>query len=244
MVSREAEQRVVVPLLKARWSRQTFVHWPYAPQVVQALLPDGLVVDTYDDMAWVSLTPFVMEAVRPVGVPPTPVGFPETNLRTYVRLQGGCEGLWFLSLEVTTPVMLAARVVGVPYHVGDLLIRQHGPVIRYTGTRRGGYPSYDLAVRPGAPLAAGGLDMWLTSRWRAFSRSGRALWQTPVQHEPWPLHSAALENMDQTLTASAGLPPPSGPPVVHFSPGVGRVRLGVPRRVPRPLKRLGVRRAG
>lgn len=229
MVSLHAEQRVLVPLFKSRWTRQAFVHWPYEPQTVQALLPEGLIADTYGDTAWVSLTPFVMEAVRPAWVPPTPFAFPETNLRTYVRLPDGRAGLWFLSLEVTTPVMLAGRVIGVPYHTGELSVRAQGPAIRYTGTRRGGYPSYDLAVRPGAPLTPGGLDAWLTSRWRAFSRSGGALWQTPVEHEPWPLWSAAMENVDQTLTASAGLPPPSGPPVVHFSPGVRRVRLGMPR---------------
>ncbi|WP_308312609.1 DUF2071 domain-containing protein [Streptomyces sp. ISL-11] len=223
-----------MPLLKARWLRQTFVHWPYEPQAVQALLPEGLIADTYGEKAWVSLTPFIMEAVRPACVPPTPFTFPETNLRTYVRLPDGREGLWFLSLDVTAPLMLAARIIGVPYHVGNLLVREHGSVIRYTGTRRSGNSSYDLAVRPGAPLVAGGLDTWLTSRWRAFSRSNRALWQTPVQHEPWPLRSAAVENMDQTLTTSAGLPPPSGPPVVHFSPGVRRVRLGIPRLLKRP----------
>lgn len=95
-------------------------------------------------------------------------------------------------------------------------------------------------MRPGAPLVSGGLDTWLTARWRAFSRSGGRLWLTPVQHEPWILRSAAVENLEQTLTASAGLPSPSRSPVVHFSPGVRRVRLGLPR----PLKRPDVTGAG
>ena len=88
MVSVGAEQRVVLPLLKARWLSQTFVHWPYEPRSVQALLPKGLTVDTYDGVAWVGLTPFVMAAVRPGGVPPTPLSFPETNLRTYAGRTG------------------------------------------------------------------------------------------------------------------------------------------------------------
>jgi uncharacterized protein len=51
-------------------------------------------VDEYDGMAWVSLTPFLMAAVRPAGVPIEPgfSTFPETNLRTYVRRPDGRDG--------------------------------------------------------------------------------------------------------------------------------------------------------
>ncbi|MEU3513107.1 DUF2071 domain-containing protein [Streptomyces longwoodensis] len=47
MVAYGAEQRVLVPALCAGWKRQTFVHWAYPPETAQALLPRGLVVDTY-----------------------------------------------------------------------------------------------------------------------------------------------------------------------------------------------------
>ncbi|MEV5241916.1 DUF2071 domain-containing protein [Streptomyces cinnamoneus] len=234
MVSRAAEQRVRLPLFKARWLTQTFVHWRYEPAAVQRLLPHGLTAGTCDGSAWVTLTPFAMTALRPAGLPPTPVAFCETNLRTYVRLPDGRDGLWFLSLEVTAPPMLAARAIGIPYRLGRLRIREQGDIVRYTGVRAGGRPSYDLTVRPGAPVVPDDLDVWLTSRWRAFSLdpAGARLWETPVEHEPWPLRRAALAGFDQTLTAAAGLPQPPAPALVHFSPGVRHVRLGVPRPVP------------
>lgn len=47
-----------------RWDQLTFLHWDYDPDIVQRLLPEGLVVDTFDDRAWVGLVPFLME-VRP-----------------------------------------------------------------------------------------------------------------------------------------------------------------------------------
>lgn len=82
MVSYGPEQRVHVPELCAAWREQTFLHWAYAPERVQRLLPDGLVVDTYEGSAWVSLTPFVMAGVRPPGCPAALPDFAETNLRT------------------------------------------------------------------------------------------------------------------------------------------------------------------
>ncbi|GAA3785119.1 YqjF family protein [Streptomyces chiangmaiensis] len=228
MVSHTTGRHVVLPVLKARWLSQTFVHWPYEPRRVQALLPAGLTVDTYDDTAWVGFTPFVMAGLRPGVLPPTPLSFAETNLRTYVRRSDGLDGVWFLSLEVTTRAMLAAWLIGAPYHLGALQVRNEDGAVHYAGVRRGGFPSYRLTVRPGAPFTPDARDVWLTSRWRAFTRIGRVLWQTSVEHEPWPLCRAEVVELRQTLTTAAGLPPPSGPALLHFSPQVCAVRFALP----------------
>ncbi|POX61796.1 hypothetical protein C3492_20650 [Streptomyces sp. Ru62] len=216
-----------LPALCAGWLTQTFVHWAYAPDQVQRLLPDGLVVDTFDGAAWVSLTPFVMADVRPPGIPLALPSFPETNLRTYVRDRNGREGLWFLSIEVSSPVMLAARAVGVPYHVGRLEVARRGDTVLYTGVRRRGGPSYEVTVRPGEPVRPGPLDVWLTSRWRAFTRRLGALWETPVEHAPGPVREARLDTVEESLTRAAGLPRPSTAPLVHYSDGLHKVRLGI-----------------
>ncbi|HEV2928184.1 MAG TPA: DUF2071 domain-containing protein [Propionibacteriaceae bacterium] len=69
-------------------------------------------------------------------------------------------------------------------------------------------------------------------------RVSRALPQPPllarstVEHAPWPLHRAAVRELDSNLVAAAGLPDPEGEPVVHWSPGV-RTRI----RALRPLGR-------
>ncbi|MDQ3932324.1 MAG: DUF2071 domain-containing protein, partial [Actinomycetota bacterium] len=42
---------------RQRWDSLAFLHWPYDPDVVQSMLPDGLEVDVFDDKAWVGLTP-------------------------------------------------------------------------------------------------------------------------------------------------------------------------------------------
>ncbi|AYN38875.1 DUF2071 domain-containing protein [Streptomyces dangxiongensis] len=231
MVAHGAEQRVRLPALRAGWLTQTFVHWPFRPEAVQALLPEELVVDTYDGAAWVGLTPFVMADVRLPGVPAALPGLPtfaETNLRTYVRYRDGRDGLWFLSIEVAFLPMLAARAIGAPYNPGTLSVSTDGDTVSYSGTRGNGDASYRLIVRRGDPIEPTERDVWLTSRWRAYTRRLGTLWETPVEHEPWPLAHATLDLLEETLTTAAGLEEaPLGEPVVHFSKGVRQVRLGL-----------------
>ncbi|CAL9330732.1 YqjF family protein [Streptomyces sp. enrichment culture] len=236
MVTYEAEHPVRLPALSAGWLTQTFVHWSFPPETVQALIPEGLTVDEYEGAAWVGLTPFVMADVRPPGVPAAVPGLPtfaETNLRTYVRRADGRDGLWFLSLEVAWPAMVAARVIGVPYHPATLEVTTAADTVTYSGRRWAGGASYRLVVRPGDRIERPTeRDVWLTSRWRAYTRRLGMLWETPVEHEPWPLAGATLEELEETLTVSAGLPAPLGEPVVHFSEGVRDVRLGASRPCP------------
>ncbi|MFD5268958.1 YqjF family protein [Streptomyces sp. NPDC058335] len=229
MVAYGAEQRVCLPALQAGWLTQTFVHWRFRPEAVQALLPRELVVDEYEGAAWVGLTPFVMADVRPPGIPAVVPGLPtfaETNLRTYVRHRQRGDGLWFLSIEVAFPLMLAARAVGAPYNPGTLSVSASGGTVSYAGSRWIGGASYRLTVRPGDPVEPTERDVWLTSRWRAYTRRLGMIWETPVEHEPWPLADAAVDVLEETLTTTAGLPAPLGEPVVHFSKGIRHVRLG------------------
>jgi uncharacterized protein YqjF (DUF2071 family) len=229
VVAYRAEQRVRVPALRAGWLFQTFVHWSFPPEAVQALLPAELVVDEYEGAAWVGFTPFVMANVRPPGVPAAVPGLPtfaETNLRTYVRHRNGRDGLWFLSIDVACPLMLAARAIGAPYNPGTLSVCRSGDTLSYAGSRWTGGASYQLVVRPGDKVTPTDRDVWLTSRWRAYTRRFGMLWETPVEHEPWPLADAAVDVLEETLTTAAGLPAPLGEPLVHFSEGVRHVRLG------------------
>ncbi|MFF4835473.1 YqjF family protein [Streptomyces sp. NPDC001315] len=234
-----------LPALRAGWLTQTFVHWSFPVEAVQALVPEPLVVDEYRGAAWVGLTPFVMADVRLPGVPAGTRGlptFPETNLRTYVRHPSGRDGLWFFSLEVAWPLMLAARGIGAPCHAGALDVTRREETLVYSGRRGAGGASYRLVVRPGVPIERPTeRDVWLISRWRAYTRRLGMLWETPVEHEPWSLASAGVEVLEETLTASAGLPAPSGEPVVHFSEGVRNVRLGasLPARRRPPLPESG-----
>ncbi|WP_332836488.1 YqjF family protein [Streptomyces sp. QHH-9511] len=227
-----AAHRVRLPVLRCSWVTQCFLHWPYPPEAVRRLLPQDLEVDEYAGSAWVGLTPFVMTDLRPHPLPALPglPRFPETNLRTYVRRPGGRRGLWFFSLDVTNPLMLGAQAVGAPYRLARLHVTFAGDRVEYTGRRRLADASYRLVVRCGERRTRPTeLDIWLTSRWRAYTRRLGTLWEVPVEHEPWPLAGATVESLAENLRDAAGLPPCDEEPLAHYSPGVRGVRLGCAR---------------
>src|SRR6266536_1006670 len=223
------------PVMLQHWRRLTFLHWRYPPQAVQALLPPGLEVETFDGAAWVGLVPFLMDGVRPPRVPPAPwlSRFPETNVRTYAVGPDGRSAIWFLSLDAARlGAVLAARgSYALPYFWSRMSVGAQStadrPVLGGGGVDRLAYRSRrrwpgpagarcDADMELGAPFAAaelGPLDHFLTARYR--------LWTVVAGR----------------LAAAAGLPPPEGMPVVHASDGV-RVRIGVWHRVaamePRP----------
>ena len=230
-------ERLVRASLTQQWQRLTFIHWRYDPADVQAILPDGLTVDTFDGSAWVGLVPFHMIDVRPPFIPTLHplTTFPETNIRTYVRGSRG-QGVWFCSLEITRllGVAVARTLFGVPYTWAQMSIDQTSERIRYAGRRRWPGPrgaSSVLEIEIGErKRELDDLERFLTSRWATYSTlpGGRLGW-VPVEHEPWPLHAAEIRELGETLTVAAGLPAPTSPAIAQYSPGV-TARIGFPHR--------------
>jgi uncharacterized protein len=223
-----------------RWDQLTFVHWSYPAETVQALLPEGLEVESFDGRAWIGLVPFVME-VRLARGPALPwlSRFCETNVRTYVKAPDGTVGVWFLSLDAARlPAVIVARTTyHLPYFWSSMRVEREGDVMAYRSRRWWPGPrgaSSDTVVRIGERLAADELDQrdhYLTARWRLYSHRRRAgLRSALAYHQPWPLHRAELLRCDDELVRAAGLPDPVGPPLVHWSPGV-EVRIGTPSKV-------------
>jgi uncharacterized protein YqjF (DUF2071 family) len=240
MAGREPEHRIRAPIVRQGWRTMTFIHWPYPAETVRPLLPKDLEVDVRDGTAWISLTPFVLTDLR-LSIGPA-LGswstFPETNLRTYAIGPDGRDGLYFLDLEAGSALTAGGlrTLLDLPYHHARMHVSAE-PVLHYHSCRQSpsGAVGHDIEVEVGAPIADGeshSLDHWLAGRWRAFGRVLRQRVITPVQHEPWRLHEATLVRNEQNLLATAGLPQPSEPPLVRFSPGVS-VAIGAPR-PPRP----------
>jgi hypothetical protein len=233
---------VARPIMIHRWEYLTFLHWRFDPETVQRLLPDGLTVETFDDVAWVGLVPFRMW-VAPPGFAALPwLGrFAETNVRTYVRDRHGRSGVWFFSLEAArlAAVVTARTAYHLPYFWAGMAVERSADRIAY-GTRRrwprpGGSDAVSsVVVRPGERIAApdvSQLEHFLTARWRLFSHAGNGtLRSADAAHPPWRLQRVAVDACDDTLVAAAGLPRPDDEPLAHYSRGV-EVRIGLPRRV-------------
>jgi hypothetical protein len=222
--------------MRQRWERVTFLHWPFDPAVVQRLLPRGLDAETFGGAAWVGLVPFFMRVSAGSGLRLPWVGdFCETNVRTYVRDDHGRRGIWFFSLDAARlPAVITARAgYRLPYFWSRMRLLADCREVSYTCQRLwpGPRPSASrVRISAGSPFDAGEIDErdhFLTARWVLFSVSGGRRRFARAQHPPWPLYKASVQDLDDGLISAAGLPPPDGEPVVHYSPGVD-VRIGAP----------------
>ena len=128
-------------VMRQDWRDLLFLHWEWDAEAIQATLPRGLTVDTFDDggvsgpRAYLGVVPFQMQRVLPRGLAGWPrrgvlgrgglrrgvpgvSSFGELNLRTYVRGPDGRPGVWFYSLDAhqRLAVWLARRLFALPYH--------------------------------------------------------------------------------------------------------------------------------
>lgn len=200
-----------------RWSDLLFVHWRLPPEPIAALLPPGLELDTWQGEAWIGLVPFRMSGVRPWWSP-WGAAFPETNVRTYVRVQGGDLGVWFFSLEAghRWAVSIARAWWGLNYHRAAMKVERRGDRVQYQSRRCVNPDAYcDIdAVIGGAAYHArpGTLEHFLIERYVLYTRSraGR-LFRGRVHHARYCLRPARLLRLEESLLAANGIWP-SEPP--------------------------------
>jgi uncharacterized protein YqjF (DUF2071 family) len=238
-ITAECPRPVARPVMLQGWHDLASIHWRFDPADVQALLPSGFRADTFDGSAWVGVLPFHMRRIRVPGGPALGAWstFPETNVRTYLVDPAGRRGVWFCSLDITrlVPALVARATYNLPYCWASMSIEREGDVWRYRSRRRWPTrgPSSDVAIRVGDPIAPEDvteLEHHLSARWAlGTTYASRPVW-AEVDHPPWALHRAELLEIDETLVTAAGLPAPTGDPVVLWSPGV-EVRIGRPRRI-------------
>ncbi|MBK6770371.1 MAG: DUF2071 domain-containing protein [Ardenticatenales bacterium] len=211
------------------WHDLLFLHWPVPPAALEGFIPPPLRLDTFDGRAWLGVVPFRMSGIRLRGLPPIPgtAAFPEINVRTYAVAPDGRTGVWFFSLDATSPLAVrAARAwFGLPYF--DARIEADsidGDAVRYAGTRtHRGAPPATFAGRygptgPVALAAHGTLEHWLTERYALFSvdRRGR-VGCGEIDHVPWPLQPAAADVALNTMAEPIGIALPEPAPLAHFA---------------------------
>lgn len=205
-----------------RWHRLLFAHWTVPAAAVQARLPRGLFVDTYDGAAYLGLVPFFMQRIRPRGLPPVPglSWFLEFNLRTYVFDTQGRTGVWFFSLDCNhaLAVAVARRWFHLPYEHATIRATLEGDTCDFTSRRRGTSAPADrftwtAPAQGGNAAAAGSLEFFLAERYRFFAaRPDGALVTACVRHAPYRLHATTASRWSTTVADLAGFNL-GGPPV-------------------------------
>ncbi|SDF60584.1 hypothetical protein SAMN04488067_10649 [Halorubrum xinjiangense] len=224
--------------LEMTWRDGLFAHWPVDPATVAASLPDALSVATHDGDAYLGVVPFVMDDIRPRGVP-MGLSFPELNLRTYVDGPDG-PGVYFHSLDADDRlgVAVARGLFRLPYYraetdvrrtaAGDGLGRRgvdtdEGDAVRFASRRvhRGApHARFDATYAPAGEAFTpepGSLPAFLLENYRFYTAgSGGRLYVGEIDHDPWTLRPAAAEIRANTLFAANGFEAPEGDPVLHY----------------------------
>lgn len=231
--------------LSMRWGDVLFAHWPVDAGVVQQSLPDGLVADSFEGDAYLSVVAFVMSDIAPRGLP-VGLSFPELNLRTYVTHEDGPPGIYFYNLDADDRlgVPIARTLFGLPYYRATMDVARFHDGLRFRSRRiHEGVPpaSFDATYRPvGEPRQPepGTLDAFLAERYRfyavgrdrlpAVDLGGDQLYAGEIAHDRWTVQDADAEFVRNDLFEAAGFDVPEGEPICRYGPGIdvtaGRVR--------------------
>ena len=217
-------------VMKQRWSRLLFLHWPIPAEEVRPLLPRGLALDTYAGQAWVGLVPFVVTGARPVFLPPLPgvSRFVEVNVRTYVHDRGRDPGVWFFSLDASSrvAVYVARALYHLAYRFAKMRADVRGPRVHFRSRRiapgpRPGTCAVEYEPRgAAAPARPGTLEHFLLERYVLYAAHGGTLYRGRVHHAPYPMQEATVEGLAEDLIAAAGLVRPPRDPLVHYASSV------------------------
>jgi uncharacterized protein YqjF (DUF2071 family) len=211
-------------LMHQTWEKLLFMHWPFAPEMVQSFLPRGLDVDTFNGVAWVALTPFTISNLTLTGLPAIPgaSSFHELNLRTYVHANG-IPGVWFFSLEASKllPVIGARTFYWLNYRHSDMIFRDKSDKLEFIAHREDKINAdFQATWIPGEVLPEpepDSLEFFLVERYALYAARDNQLMQARIYHSPWELRSAELLSFETTMFDWLGLPNPIAEPLLHFS---------------------------
>src|SRR3954467_4017805 len=210
--SGKARPGVRWPVMFQGWQSLTFLHWRYQPDVIRPLVPRQLELDTFDGAAWIGLTPFIVTGLRPPLLPPVPwiSRFPEMNVRTYVRGPDGERGIWFFSLEADRVLAVAGARVAyrLPYRWAKMRVRRSDDKVEYTSKRHFAKGRAHIVILRGAPIQPREQELFLTARFRLYTRIAGRLAFAQVEHPPWPLESASISALEQNVIEHSGVPAP------------------------------------
>ena len=213
-------------IMTQRWNDLLFLHYPVEPEALRLLVPEVLTLDTYKQRAWVTITPFWINHLRPPGVPSLPwlSHFCEINLRTYVTYDGK-PGIYFFSLDASnlSAVWGARMFYRLPYWQASMKVKGRGsPRIEYVSKRQHGPKPAELRCSYGPTsdrfhARPSSIEHFLTERYCLYAFSRKRLYRGEIHHLPWDLQQTTFEVEQNTMAQSAGVQLPPQPEVAYFS---------------------------
>jgi hypothetical protein len=222
--------------MNQRWNDLLLAHWPIPAQTLAPLLPEWLSIDTFEGSAWLGAVPFWLDRIKIRGIPALPGfrGFPDLNLRTYVRDQyTGTPGIYSFSLDSSNlfAVAVARTFYHLPSHWAEMHLDQRSErefdfysrrrfssqSVLFAARYRGLGPTHKTAL-----MQPGTLEAFFTDRSCLFScnRAGQPI-RASMHFLPMPLEEAEAEIEHNELAAAIGIQLPACDPILHYSRRLG-----------------------
>lgn len=216
------------PLMHQEWRNLLFLHWKCDPKKIQATLPDGLFVDTFEGAAYITVLPFLIENFK-VNCFSTPIysRLVEINVRTYVVDKKGLSGIWFYSLDINSFFSMMGANIGfsLPYYFSRCKFEKFNDQIIVEG-KRVFEPSVEMKFsykvdneKPDFFALEKTLDFFLVERYVLFTFKNKKLMYGRVRHKPYALQN--IQDLKYSIQLKDPLFNPSNTPdCFHFASGV------------------------
>jgi uncharacterized protein YqjF (DUF2071 family) len=211
------------PVMHQQWDNLLFLHWPFEAEVLRPFIPPRLEIDTFEDHAWIGVTPFALNNLHLTSMPPIPglSSFYELNVRTYVHYNGVL-GIWFFSLDASKviPAVAARLFFMLPYFKAQIEFWQTDGEFNFDLTRFSSQARFRAKWRTGLRLRDPDLEslaFFLAERYCYFAVQDHQVYITRIYHHPWILEEATVLSHESTMIGSIGIPEPSADPLAHFA---------------------------
>jgi uncharacterized protein YqjF (DUF2071 family) len=186
------------------WEELLFAHWQVPLAAVRPHVPAALEIDSFENDAYLGITPFRVTNLRLRGLPPLPLlsSFVELNCRTYVTYGGDRPGIWFFSLDASSrlAVEAARRLYELPYFRAAMSPPPRFSSVRSEGTDDRAWLATYRPEGAAAPAEPGTLEHFLAERYCLYTVDGAgALHSAQIHHPPWPLQGATAEIARNTI---------------------------------------------
>ncbi|WP_245579708.1 YqjF family protein [Alteribacter aurantiacus] len=210
--------------MKQVWNDLLFAHWKVNAAQLEDKLPEGMVLDTWREEAYVGVVPFAMDHVRGRWIPPIPFASSllELNVRTYVTYKG-VPGVYFFSLDANhrLAVQTARRFFHLPYYFSKISIRREGKGVFFSSERQSdSVGTFSASYEPvGTPFvsAPDSLEYWLTERYCLFTSHKEKIYRGDIHHLPWNLQKADATFIDNRVALTHSIYLPDHDPILHYS---------------------------
>jgi len=205
------------------WNNALFLHWKISPKELTEFIPAGLILDTFNGDAWISVVAFTMQNIRPNGLLSVSgiSNFHEINIRTYVK-RDNKQGVYFLKIEAgkSISVFIARVLSGLPYVKSTINRSLNKGTHSYISADKNKSPHFKTSFKIVEEIESKtDLDKWLIERYCLYLSSYGKLYRYEIHHREWPLEKVVIKDLKvkyEIGKVALG----KEPTLSHFSTGV------------------------